>query len=248
MMTLPPPGPIALVGSGEFLPQMNDVDRALLNGRPQRAAFLPTAAGEEGQRSVRRWLDLGIAHYRRLGVEPVPVPVITAADASDGALAALLEGCGLIYLSGGNPGYLANTLRGSIVWEAIVSHWQRGGAVAGCSAGAGALSTQAPDVRSGARDTAGLGLVSNLAVIPHYDRMARWDPSFADRLKGRRIPGVEVVGIDEDTALVGGGTEWTVMGLQSVHILSTPIKVLRSGERWTVPIPNPETPKPEALA
>lgn len=42
------PGPIALVGSGEFLPQMVEVDRWLLNGRLPRAAFLPTAAGEEG--------------------------------------------------------------------------------------------------------------------------------------------------------------------------------------------------------
>ena len=45
---VPHPGPIALVGSGEFLPVMEDVDRGLLAGRPPRAAFLPTAAGEEG--------------------------------------------------------------------------------------------------------------------------------------------------------------------------------------------------------
>lgn len=207
----------------------------LLDGRPQRAAFLPTAAGEEGPRTVRRWLDLGIRHYKRLGVDPVPVPVVTAADANDTALAALLSGCGLIYLSGGNPGYLANTLRGSLVWEAIVSHWRQGGAVAGCSAGAGALSTQAPDVRSGVRDNPGLGLVANLAVIPHFDRMARWDPSFAEGLKGSRTPGVQLVGIDEDTALVGGPVEWTVMGRQSVHILSEPVRVLQPSERWIVP-------------
>lgn len=231
--TAPVPGPIALVGSGEFLPQMEAVDRFLLAGRPLRAAFLPTAAGEEGQRSVRRWLDLGTAHYQRLGVEPIAVPVITTADANDPEMAALLSGAGLVYLSGGNPGYLANTLRGSLVWDAIVAHWRRGGAVAGCSAGAGALSTQAPDVRSGIRSTAGLGLVPNLAVIPHFDRMAGWDPSFAARMREVSAEGVEIVGIDEDTALVGGLQEWTVMGRQSVHVLSDPMQVFRVNERLT---------------
>ena len=59
------PGPIALVGSGEFLPQMEEVDRYLLAGRPPRAAFLPTAAGQEGPASVSRWLALGREHYER---------------------------------------------------------------------------------------------------------------------------------------------------------------------------------------
>ena len=233
MTTTLVPGPIALVGSGEFLPQMEAVDRFLLDGRAPRAAFLPTAAGEEGQRSVKRWLDLGTAHYRRLGVEPIPVPVVTPADANDPAMVALLSGAGLVYLSGGNPGYLANTLRGSLVWDAIVAHWRQGGAVAGCSAGAGALSTQAPDVRSAIRSTAGLGLVPNLAVIPHFDAMARWDPSFAARMREVSAESVQIVGIDEDTALVGGLQEWSVMGRQSVHILSDPVQVFRANERLT---------------
>src|SRR5207237_49542 len=45
-------GPIALVGSGEFLPAMEAVDAALLAGRPARAVFLPTAAGAEGRARV----------------------------------------------------------------------------------------------------------------------------------------------------------------------------------------------------
>jgi hypothetical protein len=36
------PGPIAPVGSGEFLPVMETVDAGLLAGRPSRAVFLPT--------------------------------------------------------------------------------------------------------------------------------------------------------------------------------------------------------------
>ncbi|HLX88221.1 MAG TPA: hypothetical protein VKR22_07185, partial [Acidimicrobiales bacterium] len=49
------PGPVALAGSGEFLPVMEPVDRALLAGRPQRAAFLPTAAALEGDERTAYW-------------------------------------------------------------------------------------------------------------------------------------------------------------------------------------------------
>src|SRR5438270_572047 len=65
------PGPVALVGSGEFLPAMEPVDAALLAGRPTRAVFLPTAAGPEGPERVDYWLRLGADHYRRLGADPV---------------------------------------------------------------------------------------------------------------------------------------------------------------------------------
>src|SRR2546423_4870490 len=70
------PGPVALVGSGEFLPAMEALDAALLAGRPARAVFLPTAAGQEGPERVDYWLRLGSEHYRRLGAEPVPLTVL----------------------------------------------------------------------------------------------------------------------------------------------------------------------------
>ena len=83
------PGLVALAGSGEFLPVMEPVDRSLLQGRPQRAAFLPTAAALEGDERTAYWLDLGTRHYAGMGVEPVPVPVRTRDDADDPALAGL---------------------------------------------------------------------------------------------------------------------------------------------------------------
>ena len=212
-------GPLALVGSGEFLPQMVAVDRVLLEGRAPRAAFLPTAAGQEGEASVERWLSLGAAHYTAMGIEPVPVRVVDRRDADDPALADLIGAVGLIYLSGGNPGYLAETLRGTRVWAAIEAAWRAGAALAGCSAGAMALTADAPHVRGGALTARpGLGLVAGLAVIPHFDRMAGWDPHVTARAMIPRGDGVTMVGIDEDTALVGGPTEWTVMGRQRVTV------------------------------
>jgi cyanophycinase-like exopeptidase len=216
------PGPIALVGSGEFLPQMVDVDRALLAGRPQRAAFLPTAAGQEGGASVHRWLSLGEAHYAGMGVEPVPVPVLDRRDADDPALAALVASVGLVYLSGGNPGHVADSLRGTAVWAAIVAAWRAGAALAGCSAGAMALTADAPHVRSRTRTpNPGLALVPHLSVIPHFDRMASWDPDVLARARSRAGTGNVVVGIDEDTALFGGLRDWTVMGRGAVTVFGS---------------------------
>jgi cyanophycinase len=108
-------GPVALVGSGEFLPVMEPVDAELLRGRARRAAIIPTAAALEGDERLAWWLELGRRHYEAMGVEPVPVPVRRRSEADDPALARLVTGAGLVYLSGGDPHHLADTLRGSLV-------------------------------------------------------------------------------------------------------------------------------------
>ena len=74
-------GLIALLGSGEYLPVMDDVDRHLLancgaSGRKPRVVCLPTAAGREGDASVSRWSNMGIDHFTRLGADVQAVPVI----------------------------------------------------------------------------------------------------------------------------------------------------------------------------
>ena len=58
-------GLIALVGSGEYLPVMEQVDRYLLgslntNGRNACVVCLPTAAGNEGDQSVYQDLTFPI--------------------------------------------------------------------------------------------------------------------------------------------------------------------------------------------
>ena len=70
----------------------------------------------------------------RIDEPAVPVPILSRADADDPALVSLLDGAGLVYLSGGNPGYLAETLRGTLAWQRIVELWSSGMSVAGCSA------------------------------------------------------------------------------------------------------------------
>ena len=46
----PGPGPLALVGSGEYLAVMAGVEDALIEGRPPRYVQIPTAAAPEGRK------------------------------------------------------------------------------------------------------------------------------------------------------------------------------------------------------
>ncbi len=211
------PGPLALVGSGEYLPVMAPIEADLIAGRPARYVQLATAAVPDGPEVVRRWHDLGAAQADRLGVEAVVVPVVDRASANDPANAALVAGAGLVYLSGGNPTFLADTLRDSAVWSAILDAWRAGAALAGCSAGAMALTSWVPSLRHPrGGGVAGLGLLANLRVIPHFDAFLARMPDVAARFVLPNDDGVTLLGIDEETALVGGPTPWTVRGRQSV--------------------------------
>ncbi len=246
-------GPVALIGSGEYLPVLEDVERALLHARAPVFVQLATAAALEGPSVLARWHDLGAAAARRLGVEQVVVPVADRSGAHDSANVDRIEGAGLVYLSGGNPGHLVHTLRDTPVWAAIVTAWRAGAALAGCSAGAMALSASLPDIRHPWRPALpGLGVVPMVEVLPHFDAFAARLPDLVLRRVAGAPAGVEVIGIDEDTALVGGldgwsgeaswdgapaapGTGWRVMGRQSVWLLdASGRREVRSGEHVTL--------------
>ncbi len=212
-------GPIALVGSGEFTPAMAAVDRLLLEGRPRRVVFLPTAAAREGPERVDYWVRLGRTHYEGLDAEPVPLLVLDRQSADDADLAAQVAGAGLVYLSGGNPPYLAATLAGSRVFEAIHAAWTAGAALAGCSAGACALTAATFHPGSPSLRTPGLAVVPGLVVLPHFDQTERWWPGVVERAQAALEPGETMVGIDERTALVGGPHRFEVHGAGSVWVI-----------------------------
>lgn len=220
-MTAADSGPVALLGSGEYLPAMQAIERGLLAGRRPRMAQLATAAAPEGHERLRYWHRLGRDAADRLGVEQVVVPVVDRASAQDTRIAALIDDVGLVYLSGGNPRFLAATLRGTRAWDAIEQAWRSGAALAGCSAGAMALTAHAPDPRRPHEPPEpGLGVVPHLRIIPHFDRFGRSLPPDTMRMLTARADGITVLGIDEDTALVGGPVEWEVQGHGSVWALT----------------------------
>lgn len=206
------PGPLALLGSGEFLPVMEALDRELLDGRPHRVVHLPTAAGREGPDRIGYWANLARDHYGRLDVYVETLEVIDRPGAMRVDLAAEISQAGMIFLSGGDPHHVVETLVDTPVWAAIVAAWTDGAALVGCSAGAMAIGGVIPAFRRSAAEA--LGLLPEISVIPHYDHFGRFMKP-AVRMRDRDVT---LVGIDENTAIHGGPERWTVYGMGSAHV------------------------------
>ncbi len=216
------PGPVALVGAGEFLPVMADVDRELLGAlgtRRPRVAILPTASYPDGEEVFLRWAAMGEAHFRELGAEVESVLVRDAVDAQDPAFAQAVGEADLIYLSGGKPDHLLRALAGSAVWRAARAAHARGAILAGCSAGAMVLCEHQARLRRRMpfpmRWDEALRVAPGVAVLPHYDRIPEPVAAFM-ALQAPR--GTIVLGIDEDTALVGRDGSWQVRGRSRVTV------------------------------
>ncbi|MDA8278731.1 MAG: Type 1 glutamine amidotransferase-like domain-containing protein [Actinomycetota bacterium] len=212
-------GQLALVGSGEYLPSMLEVERSLLAGKAPRYVQIPTAATGESASRVQYWVDLGRRQAERLGVESVPLVISNREQANDPSIVAQLHGAGLIYLSGGDPRLLVSTLSGTLVAEAIVEAWRNGTSLAGCSAGAMAIGGWVVGFRHiPPHSYEGLSIYPNLAIIPHFDRAIGRLPEFITSRSFRPPEGISLIGVDEETAIVGGQERFTVMGRGSAWL------------------------------
>jgi cyanophycinase len=212
---------LALVGSGEYLPPMNSIDNDLISrlSEPARVVCLPTAAGTEGLERIAYWSTLGIDHFRGLGARVEAVPVIDQVTANDETLAKTVAAANFIYLSGGKPDYLYNTLKDSLVWQAILAVVDRGGVLAGCSAGAmimGETFFGFPGWK------VAFGFLPGVTIIPHYDEIPQIMLKSIRRLIKKEMI---IVGVERYTALVKDGERYEVVGTGGVTIWSNTHKV-----------------------
>ena len=203
-------GPLALVGGGEWQDGCA-FDAELLEASGSReVVVLPTAAAyEHPDRAVataERW-------FRGLGANVRGLMVLRRAEAEDPEPVGAVRAARFIYLAGGSPMHLRSVLKDSPLWEAIVAAWNDGAVLAGSSAGAMVLCDPMVDPRGGAF-TLGLGLVAQLAVIPHHET---WSEEKAKRTIALAPKGLVLVGIDEQTALIRSPDgAWRVEGAGEV--------------------------------
>jgi len=205
-------GPLALVGGAEWREGCT-FDRTLLEGSgADEVLVLPTAAAyEHPERAVataQKW-------FEQLGGRVRGLMVLGRADAENEANAAAVRESRFVYLSGGSPMHLRSVVKDSPVWNAILQGWEDGATLAGSSAGAMVLCDPMVDPRGGAF-TLGLGLVEQLALIPHHDS---WSEDKARRTIQLAPAGLPVVGIDQQTALIRRPDgSWTVEGAGRVVV------------------------------
>ena len=217
-MSISLPGTVALIGAGEYLPPIATVDKVLLErvGDTPRVVVLPTAAAPDGPGVPERWAQMGVEHFSQLGAIVEPVMLLRRADADNSKIVAQIAAANFVYLSGGKPRYLLETLQGTAAWDAIVNVLAAGGVVAGCSAGAMVLGSEIFDFPQVWRTIPALSLVPGIAVIPHFDEI----PALMMNTMSPNKRRVTVVGIDGSTALVRSNAHWMVLGRGGVTVFT----------------------------
>jgi len=203
---------LALIGGDEWQ-EGCDFDAGLLEAAGTKDVLvLPTAAAYEGPSRV---VDAARGWFNSLGASVTALNVLQRRDAEDKENIAIVGDARFIYLSDGSPLHLRSVLKGSLLWEAIVSAWQNGAVVAGSSAGAMVLGDPMVDPRGGAF-TLGLGLVEKLAVVPHRER---WTGDKARRMTQLMPKGIVVAEIEERTALIRRSeSDWGAEGPGAVTL------------------------------
>jgi len=231
-------GAIALLGSGEFEPWARPVDKWCadnVTATSNRALILPTASAPEGDDVFHRWGRMGVDHYEAIGFAPEVLELRERDDAFKQEIVDAVDGARIVFFSGGNPGYLAETLNGTPFWDAVVTAVTSGAtALGGCSAGAAFMGATAPFVAGDSLDhwTDGTRLLSRAYVMPHFDMVDTYMPALNNMLLEMKPEGTTAVGIDEQTALYGDGERWRVTGAGAAWIGDdgTDLKPYRDGQ------------------
>ncbi|HUD17574.1 MAG TPA: Type 1 glutamine amidotransferase-like domain-containing protein [Acidimicrobiales bacterium] len=210
------PGILALVGGGEWSEGCSFDAELLAASGSDEVLVLPTAAAYE--HPERLVVEAG-EWFAPLGGRVEGLMVLSRADAEDSGAAAVLQRSRFIYLCGSSPMHLRSVLKHSAVWEALVEAWQGGAVVVGSSGAAMALTDPMVDARGGGL-TIGLGLVSGLAVVPHFGDSHEDEHGEKLHRSVHLAPlGTPVAGIPERTALIREpGGQWRSSGAGKVAV------------------------------
>jgi cyanophycinase len=193
------PGLLALVGGGEWQEGCSFDAEFVAASRAEEVLVLPTAAAyEHPERLVVQageWFDT-------LDCRVQGLMVLARADAEDEGAAEVMRRARMIYLAGSSPMHLRSVLKNSRVWEALLEAWRSGAVVVASSGAAMALTDPMVDARGGGL-TIGLGLLTGLAVVPHFGD--HHEDEHGEKLHRSVLLapiGTPVAGIPERTALI----------------------------------------------
>lgn len=225
-------GYLLLEGGAEFGGRMSEPDlRALelAGGFDAPIAIIPTAAAPDNNH--KRAGNNGVRWFQSLGAKNVfTVDVIDSTSANDSNLAASIRTSKLIYLLGGFPRHLGETLANSLCWSAALEAYYTGAVIAGSSAGAMVLCEHYYDPYE-KKLLRGLNLVPNACVLPHHNNFGK---AWAGQLKQMLSESI-FIGIDEHTGMVNdAGGEWGVYGAGEITLYRSESAVgYGRGERFS---------------
>lgn len=201
-----PKGTLVAVGGNEDKTTELEVLRTIC-GLPSDGAdvieIVPTAS-----RIPEEAAGQYIEPFRKLGCSTVNIMDLrTREAANDPALVQRIIDADVVFFTGGDQLRITSLLGGSDVLQTLKGHYQRGGVIAGTSAGATAMSQAmiyqgraVSAMRKGTvQMTPGLGLIRNAVVDSHFTQRGRFG-RLLEVVTGN--PGVIGLGLDEDSAVV----------------------------------------------
>lgn len=194
----------------------------LAGGMDASITIIPTAAALD--HNNERAGNNGVNWFKKLGATNVSVtPVIDRESANQKDNVAAIQNAKLIYMLGGFPDYLCQTLKDSLCWYAMLEAYHQGAVLGGSSAGAMVLCQYLYDPRSG-EIVEGLNLLPNGCLLPHHNTFGK---IWASRLK-KLLPDAVLIGVDEQTGMIDDAPHngWQVYGKGNVN-------VYRSGTKQT---------------
>jgi cyanophycinase len=205
-------GPLVIIGGHEDREGERVILKEVASHLDGRSLLLCAAASKSPEEYVELYraafADLGV-NVRELKVDDQPLDV---------------DEVGGVFFSGGDQQRLSETVRGTKTEGVIRSIWNRGGVIAGTSAGASVMSDTM--MASGASETtpteggpefgAGLGLLSGVLIDQHFAERGRIG-RLATAVKARRD--LLGIGIDEDTAIVVADAHARIIGAGGVYVL-----------------------------
>ena len=225
-------GARARAGQGEPGRAGRDIPLRVVVVPTATARHDPKATARHGREAIER-----VAAGAGVNVDVETALIVDPATAQDTGVATHLAAADLVYLPGGDPDLVPRILRDSLAWSSILAANARGAVVAGASAGAMAL---APRTWTPNGWLDGLGLVSGLVVVPHFDK---FDPrGWEGTVTALHDAGFGYLGIDERTGLlsdgaIGAARGWTVVGPGRVQWFPPRGEPVSAGAGGTIDLP-----------
>jgi cyanophycinase len=200
-------GPLVLVGGGEWGDGCTfDKDLLAASGADE-VLILPTGAAYEQPALA---VEGAVRWFASIGAKARGLMVLSRPDASNPTYVDAVRAARFVYLGGASPLHLRSVLKETPLWQALLDAWRGGAVLAGSSAGAMVLGDPMVDPRGGAF-TLGLGLLENVAVLPHA---STWSHDRLRRTIHLAPQSVALVAIDEQTAVIRAGDgSWSVAGV-----------------------------------
>jgi cyanophycinase len=202
------PGALVIVGGGEIPQKLRDKFMSLAGGKAARLLIIPTASSAADQRNEDEGYLKPWRSYAPAGLALLHTRSRRKAD--DAQFVKPIKDATAVWFAGGDQVELVAPYLGTAVERELKALLGRGGVIGGTSAGAAVMSeVMIEGGNPKAKFGHGFGFVTNAVFDQHFLRRSR-----ANRLLGvlAERPDLIGLGIDEGTAFILQGDEWSVIG------------------------------------